>query len=95
MTVYAGCGSATVLDGIGTSACFYYPRALKIDPAGNIFVADQSYGLIRKISTAGALTQPHRESAQPFFFSILFELFIFQSLLPHLLGLHRTHILTE
>lgn len=41
-------------DGVGAGARFYYPHGLKVDKAGNIYVADTYNHLIRKIVPIGA-----------------------------------------
>ncbi|HKR65875.1 MAG TPA: hypothetical protein VJZ00_19245 [Thermoanaerobaculia bacterium] len=44
------------VDGFGTIARFAAPRAIASDPAGNLYVADTSNHVIRKVSTAGEVT---------------------------------------
>jgi sugar lactone lactonase YvrE len=43
---------AGVVDGTGTAARFNHPQAITVDPAGNVFVCDES-GTIRRISPSG------------------------------------------
>ncbi len=43
-------------DGLGTNATFSNPYGLASDPSGNIYVTDGGNGLIRVISTNGAVT---------------------------------------
>ena len=56
---FAGGGSASgapvsgYIDGTGTTAKFQVPAAIKVDSAGNFYVADFSNDLIRQISPAG------------------------------------------
>ncbi|MFN7138887.1 MAG: lectin-like protein, partial [Limisphaerales bacterium] len=52
VTTIAG-GSQGYADGWGGSARFYYPHGLKVDQAGNIYVADTYNHLIRKITPIG------------------------------------------
>jgi gliding motility-associated-like protein len=56
VTTFAGSGLAGATDGIATAASFNNPRALAIDGAGNMYVADQANNLIRKITSAGVVT---------------------------------------
>jgi sugar lactone lactonase YvrE len=47
---YSGDGEAA------TNASMYYPQGLAVDPAGNVFVADETNQRIRKIGTNGIIT---------------------------------------
>ena len=49
----AGIGSA---DGVGTKAQFNYPRAVAVDAAGNVYVADTENNEIRKVTPAGVVS---------------------------------------
>ncbi|MEO5959910.1 MAG: hypothetical protein ABIZ49_13375 [Opitutaceae bacterium] len=57
MTTFVGInrisGSA---DGMGPAARFSFPRALSIDPAGNLYVADSGNHTLRKITPDGSVT---------------------------------------
>lgn len=57
VTTFAGyLNSAGTSDGQGTSARFYYPTDVAIDGSGNFFVADRNNNVIRKITSAGAVS---------------------------------------
>jgi len=43
-------------DGTGTNASFYGPSGVSLDSAGNMYVADRTNHMIRKISTTGVVT---------------------------------------
>ena len=43
-------------DGIGTNARFSAPRAIAVDGAGNVFVADSGNDTIREVTPAGVVT---------------------------------------
>ena len=49
-------GSAGSADGTGSAARFYYPAAVAVDGAGNVYVADGGNSTIRKITSAGIVT---------------------------------------
>jgi len=52
LTVIAG-NASTIMDGTNTDAGFNSPTALAIDMSGNLYVADTSSSLIRKITHVG------------------------------------------
>jgi hypothetical protein len=56
VSTLAGNGSQGHADGTGTSARFNYPRAVRISPAGDIYVCDTDNHLIRKITPGGVVT---------------------------------------
>ncbi len=56
VTTFAGSGQQGKLDGSGTSASFNNPRGITIDKQGNLYVADSSNYLVRKITPAGDVT---------------------------------------
>jgi alpha-tubulin suppressor-like RCC1 family protein len=43
-------------DGTGAAAQFSYPEGIAVDSAGNVYVADTAYALIRQITPAGVVT---------------------------------------
>lgn len=56
-SVFAGkSGALGSADGTGDTARFSAPRGIAIDPAGNLYVADEGNSNIRKITAAGAVT---------------------------------------
>lgn len=55
-TFAGGLNSAGTADGQGTLARFYYPTDVAIDGSGNLFVADRNNNVIRKITSAGAVS---------------------------------------
>ncbi len=56
VTTFAGSGSRSVLDGVGTAARFLGPAGIAIDRANNLYVADSAGYTIRKITPAGVVT---------------------------------------
>jgi len=50
---FAGSGANALTDGPANSAAFYYPDALTMDAAGNLYASDYSNYAIRKITPAG------------------------------------------
>jgi sugar lactone lactonase YvrE len=50
VTTFAGTGTATYLDGIGTNASFNNPMGLAIDSSNNLYISDTSNNRIRKIT---------------------------------------------
>jgi len=56
VTTLAGSGAIGHADGQGTAASFNNPTGIAVDVSGNIYVADVSNNLIRKISPTGLVT---------------------------------------
>lgn len=56
VTTMAGNGSSGTADGTGAAALFNQPSGLALDTAGNLYVADTYYGLIRKVTPSGTVT---------------------------------------
>jgi NHL repeat len=49
VSTVAGSGSPGSSNGIGTAASFHFPFGMAVDPAGNLYVADQANHSIRKV----------------------------------------------
>jgi streptogramin lyase len=49
VTTLAGTGSGGAVNGNGTSASFKYPYGVAVDGSGNVYIADRSNHLIRRI----------------------------------------------
>jgi sugar lactone lactonase YvrE len=56
VSTLAGTGLVGSVDGVGTSASFYYPSGVAVDNVGNVYVADQYNKKIRKITAAGIVS---------------------------------------
>jgi hypothetical protein len=57
VTTLAGSGSAGCVDATGTEAQFFAPTGVTLGPDGNLYVADQDNGSIRKVTPAGVVTK--------------------------------------
>jgi hypothetical protein len=53
VSIYAGGGFGR-LDGVGTSAKFWFPTGLALDSQGGLFVADTDNDAVRYVSSGGA-----------------------------------------
>ena len=49
VSTVAGSTVSGYVDGVGTVAKFYNPTAISVDSAGNVWIADYSNHMIRKI----------------------------------------------
>jgi hypothetical protein len=56
VTTLAGTGAPGATDGPAASASFWNPFGVAVDAARNVYVADRSNNLVRKISAAGVVT---------------------------------------
>jgi uncharacterized repeat protein (TIGR01451 family) len=55
-TLAGAAGAIGSVDGPGSAAQFYYPFAVAVDSAGNVYVADTNNYTVRKITPAGLVT---------------------------------------
>src|SRR5581483_3756165 len=56
VSTFAGNGTKGAKDAMGLAATFNTPSGVAIDAAGNVYVADENNNLIRKITSAGAVS---------------------------------------
>ena len=56
VSTFAGSGPIGSADGVRSAARFWEPKAVALDPQGNLYVADYNNQSIRKITTGGAVT---------------------------------------
>ena len=56
VTTFAGDGTVGLINGTGQSAEFNHPSGVVVDGNGNLYVADRSNHVIRKITAAGEVT---------------------------------------
>ncbi|NBV85544.1 MAG: hypothetical protein EBS01_04615, partial [Verrucomicrobia bacterium] len=55
-TLAGGVGLAGTVDATGTAARFNAPHSMAVDASGNVYVSDWATHLIRKVTSAGAVT---------------------------------------
>jgi len=69
VTTLAGSGSSGSANGTGTAASFNYPAGVAVDGSGNVYVADRSNHLIRKIVTTLASGSTTNDATLPLIFT--------------------------
>lgn len=65
-STFAGSGATGFSDGTGTSAQFYRPAGLCVDPFGNIYIAERWNHAIRKVSSTRVVTTLAGNGSQNF-----------------------------
>jgi len=56
LSTFAGSGSVGSANLTGTSASFYSPTGVAVDPSGNLYIADSGNNLIREITPGGVVS---------------------------------------
>ena len=56
VTTFAGSGTCSWLDGVGTSARFYNPQGLAVTSSGTVYVTDYGNSRLRAITSAAVVT---------------------------------------
>lgn len=56
ITTFAGTGASGTVNGAATDAQFARPKGIAVDSAGNVYVADTSANLVRKITVGGSVS---------------------------------------
>ena len=57
VSTFAGSGSSSFSDGVGTAASIYNVRGITSDTMGNVYVSTASHYRIRRITSSGAAMQ--------------------------------------